>query len=340
MFPMDGYDETRQHTTFDPGRTVPHQPVATRPAVEQIGPAPRRPKPRRRWLGCVVKVAATLLVTAMLAVGLSLLAYMLFPPPRLNVLVLGIDAREGEGTVTRTDVMILATVNPEQPYLGMLSIPRDLYVDVPGYGLNRINAAHVFGELQEPPQGPSLAAQTVANTFDVTVHRTVRFNFEAFTAVIDAAGGVTIDVPQSFIDYEYPTADYGTTVVEFQAGEQTMDGERALQYARIRHGASDFARAARQQQIIEALITRLVNPLNWWRLPEVYQAFSTHVTTDLTLLDVALLAPAVMLNGPANIDRAVLDTTYVNSAEGPQGASVLVPEWNAINPLLEAMFYR
>ena len=266
--------------------------------------------------------------------------YFVAPPPRLNILLLGIDARPGEGVVTRTDTIILATVDPGQPYVGMLSIPRDLYVNIPGYGPQRINAAHVFAERDNPGTGPQKAMETVAQNFGVPVHRYLRVNFEGFVAIVDAAGGVTVDNEQHFIDYDYPTPDYGTMVIEFQAGRQHLDGERALQYARSRHASNDSDRSRRQQQVIRGLIRQMAWPMNWWRLPAVAQAYIQNVDTNLTLVDVVALAPAVLWVGPDGIDARVFDSSlaYGRTTEG--GASVLEPRWEAINPVMDEMFRR
>ncbi|MGF1504634.1 MAG: LCP family protein [Anaerolineae bacterium] len=271
-------------------------------------------------------------------IGGVFILYRLIPPPRTNILVLGLDARPGEPDVTRTDAMMLVTVDPRQPYTGMLSIPRDLYVNVPGYGYNRINTAHVFGESTGAGNGPVLAAQTVSNAFGISVHRTVRLNYDGFVAIIDAAGGIRVDVPTYIIDYEYPTNDYGTTVIEFQPGPQTMNGERALQYARTRHGSSDFDRAARQQQIVVAFVRKMANPLNWPRIPAVYSAVAQNVDTNLTVFDALALGPAVLMSG--NIEQEVLDRTYVRGTMTSTGASVQEPNWVAINPLIDRMFRR
>jgi LCP family protein required for cell wall assembly len=325
-----------------PVQSVPDPPLPSPPEKPPRPPKrrPRRRKKRRSCLGCLAQavLAGALFVVAFGALLVAL--YRIAPPPRTNILVLGLDSRPGEGDVTRTDTMLLVTVDPADLYVGMLSIPRDLYVEIPGYGEQRINAAHVIGESATPGSGPALAAQTIEYNFGVPVHRTVRLNFEGFLAIVDAAGGVTIDVPEAFTDYEYPTPDYGTMVVSFEAGEQHMDGERALQYARIRHGSSDFERAARQQQVIAALIRQLLWPGNWWRWPGVYRAFSQNVDSNLTVLDALAIMPTVVWVGPDGIDRRVIDRDMVTGRTTSQGASVLDPDWARIQPMLDEMFFR
>ena len=349
--PRTALDSTRRHEPVRPDDlelTRPAPRVERPPAPPPTEPAQltrsiRRYERRRKragCLGCAFRVILASVVFVAASTTLAVILYVLAPPPRTNILLLGLDARPGEGMVTRTDTLILITVDPSQPYVGMLSIPRDLYIDIPGYGYNRINAAHVFGENGGKRQGPALVAQTIEANFGIPVHRVVRMNFEGFVAIIDAAGGVTIDVPYSFIDYEYPTSNYGIMTVSFDAGVQHMNGERALQYARIRHGSSDFERAARQQQVIEALARQLLTPSNWGHWPGVYAAYVQHVDSDLTILDMAALAPTVLMTGPSNIDRRVLDRGYVTGMQTAAGASVQQPQWDRINPLLDEMFFR
>ncbi|MBN1312461.1 MAG: LCP family protein [Anaerolineae bacterium] len=324
----DHLDATRrgQRTTASPPPAMP----------------PRRRRKRRTrlgiYLGCLIRAALAGVLFTFLFSILMIVLYMIAPPPRTTVLVLGLDARPEEGMVTRSDSIVLATVDPAQPYVGMLSIPRDLYVEIPGYGPDRINAAHVIGEGLYQGGGLVLAAETIEKNFGVHVDRALRLNFRGFIAIVDAAGGVTVDVENALIDYEYPTENYGTMVVEFQPGVQHMSGERALQYARIRHGSSDLLRAKRQQQVIVALAQQLLNPGNWGRLPDVYMAFTRHVDTDLTILDIAVMAPSLLWVGPNNIDSRVLDNDLVTGTTTEAGASVLQPQWGPIQLLLDEMF--
>jgi LCP family protein required for cell wall assembly len=130
-----------------------------------------------------------------------------------------------------------------------------------GHGYER--AEQLYGAGTTPQQGGmALAAQTVEqflnlNAHGMRIHHTAQVNFEGFVGIIDALGGITIDVPTHIVDYEYPTEDFGTTVVEFERGLQHMDGQRALIYARTRHADSDFGRAERQQQVLRAIVAEL-----------------------------------------------------------------------------------
>jgi polyisoprenyl-teichoic acid--peptidoglycan teichoic acid transferase len=346
------FDQTQPNRSYPPlappgsyDVTQPNMPVRQMPEPPRFPTAGQfqhyaRRKKRGGCLTNLFRAALAVSLFTVLFTALSVFIYWLAPPPRTNILILGLDSREGEGVVTRTDTMILATVDPQQPYVGMLSIPRDLYLEIPGYGEERINAAHLLGEYAAEGGGIPLAKQTVEQNFAVPVNHTVRLNFQAFVSIIDAAGGIDINVEDYIIDYEYPTADYGTTIIEFQAGEQHMNGETALIYARTRHGSSDFERAERQQQVITALMKKLANPLNWWRLPAVYLAFAQNVETDMTILDVIQIAPAMLWVGPDGIDRQVLTREMAVPTTRDDGASVLMPNWPPINALTDEMFRK
>ncbi len=263
---------------------------------------------------------------------------VLFPPPRTNVLILGVDRRPGETMVSRTDTLILATFHASRRYVGLLSIPRDLYLTLPGGSTGRINTAHFAGEAAQRGGGPAAAMQTVRSNFGLDVHRYARIDFEGFVGIVDAVGGIYLDVPRPLIDYAFPTDDYGITTVEFQSGPQWMDGQRALSYARIRHGSSDFKRAERQQLVLRALLARLAWPDAWVRLPAAALAARGAIDTDLTPIEVVRLAAIVVLAGADGLDQRVIDENLTQSFITDNGASVLLPRWERINPVLLEMF--
>jgi len=258
--------------------------------------------------------------------------------PRTNVLILGLDRRPEQGDTVRSDVLMLATAHPQGSRLALLSIPRDLYVEIPGYGQGRINTAHFWGENQTPGTGPDLAMKTVSQAFDVALRHHVRVDFDAFRAIVDAAGGIDVVVEEPIIDNAYPTEDYGTTRIEIPAGVQHMDGERALQYVRSRHGASDFERADRQQQVMMALARKLMAPENWLRLPAVFQAVVANIETNLGPLEMLQLAVTLLRVGPEGMEHHVIDRDMTRPWTTPTGGSVLLPRWEAINPLVEELF--
>ena len=141
-----------------------------------------------------------------------------------------------------------------------------------------------------------------------------------------AVGGVEIDVPQEIIDYEYPTPDYGTEVLQIPAGRVHMDGELALKYVRTRHGDSDFGRLQRQQQVMLAIRDKAVSIGSLNRVPEVLNAVSDSLRTDLTLPEILALAKRWSQIPRENIHNYRIDETMIQPYVTPQGGQVLLPD--------------
>ena len=274
--------------------------------------------------GCLALMFAVLL-----ACGCGTLVYVVAPPPPVDILVLGLDARQGEGNQARADSLLLVGVNPPGLQVSLLSIPRDLRLDVPGYGVQPINTANMLGEMAEAGSGSQLVAAALEAPLGVGVDRTVRLRFEDLAALIDAAGGVTIDVERTIRDEAFPLSDTETEVVQFDPGLQWMDGERALQYARTRHADDDYARAGRQQQVMQAFARQLLNPLTW---PAVLGALS-RIDTDLTFGDVLGLAPVILLNA-GRFEQRTIDRTLLMAAS--DGTAVV--DWETLRAWVEPRF--
>jgi LCP family protein required for cell wall assembly len=182
------------------------------------------------------------------------------PPPGdgLTLLFLGNDRRPDEAGIPRTDTIMLARVEPSPPRIALLSLPRDLWVTVPGYGATRINAAYVWGEQYSAPGGGlELARTTISNLLGIQVDYVTMVDFEGFIGLIDTLGGVTVNVEKELYDPSFPTMDYGYTVAHFLPGPQEMDGLTALTYSRTRHPDSDFMRTRRQQAVMVAIGERM-----------------------------------------------------------------------------------
>jgi len=252
---------------------------------------------------------------------------------RVTILLLGIDARDKliEGA-SRTDVMTLVTIEPISKTAAMLSIPRDLYVPLPGYNeQQRINTAYFWGEVNElPGGGPGFAEQTVTYNFGIPLQRYAVIDFEGFKGIVNAVGGVEIDVPQEIVDYEYPTPDYGTELLQIPAGRVHMDGDLALKYVRTRHGDSDFGRLQRQQQVMLAIRDKAVSIGSLSRVPEVLNAVSDSVQTDLTLPEILSLAKKWSQIPRENIHSYRIDETMIQPYVTPQGGQVLLPDRDKI----------
>jgi len=180
---------------------------------------------------------------------------------RINLLLLGIDERANEHGPWRTDTLILLTVDPATLTAGLLSIPRDLWVPVPGLDREaRINTAHFIGDAENyPGGGPALAMETVQYNLGLPVKYYVRINFTAFEKIIDWIGGIDVYVEQAIDDPAYPDDGWGYDPLHIPAGWQHMDGHLALKYARTRHTElGDFDRAHRQQKAILAVRDKIM----------------------------------------------------------------------------------
>lgn len=172
---------------------------------------------------------------------------------RVNVVVVGVDKREDD-EFARTDTIILVSIDPVGKTIGMMSLPRDLKVTIPGYGPDKINAAYAYGERDKRPGGGTgLLRTTLKSNFQIDVPYYAEIDFHGFERIVDAFGGVNVDPPYPIVDDAYPTETYGYVSLYFPAGLQHLDGKSALQYARTRHADTDFGRSQRQQEIILAL---------------------------------------------------------------------------------------
>jgi LCP family protein required for cell wall assembly len=259
---------------------------------------------------------------------------------RVNILLLGTDKRPAELGPSRTDTMIVLTLDPTTKTAGMLSIPRDLWVSIPGYAEGRINTAHFVGERDKyPGGGPALAKKTVQYTLGVPIHYYIRINFDGFEKLIDVIGGVTIDVKEAIHDTKYPDNNFGYMTVDIPAGVQHMDGKTALQYARARHGSSDFYRARRQQDVIKAVRDKMLSldiPLT--RIPEILRVVGDSVQTDLSLSEMYALAKLARDIPLEQIQSAVIDEALTTSQITPDGADVLIPNRAKIRELVNQVF--
>lgn len=238
----------------------------------------------------------------------------------INILLLGTDTRPDQG-VTRTDAMILVHINPASGRVSMLSLPRDLWVEIPGFGHQRINAAYPIGEKQlGHGYGGALAKETVGNLVGVPVQHFILVDFEGFKKVIDTIGGVTLDVQKPIDDPNYPTDDYNTIAVHFGAGKQHMDGERALIYARTRHADSDFGRNQRQQQVLMAIFEAvrdqgLLKQIT--SLDDYTGALRDYVRTDISRSDMLSLARMADKFQTDNIQRYAIGPDMIVGLQQP-----------------------
>ncbi|MEM7112654.1 MAG: LCP family protein [Chloroflexota bacterium] len=263
---------------------------------------------------------------------------------RVSILLLGIDQRCDEDGPTHTDTMMVASLEPLGKSLTVLSLPRDLWVEIPGFEVDRINQAYYLGQAYEyPGGGQALAIETVESVLGVPIHHYIAINFDAFIESVDLIGGITVDVPEAIDDPSYPDRCYGYDPFRIEAGEQQLDGASALKYARTRATfGGDVDRAGRQQAVILAIrdqITQLdMLPQLIAQSPQLWQTFQKNVRTDLTLNEIVQLALLGQEISRENIQTAVIDYSYVYNETTPDGRQVLVPNREEIRRLRERLF--
>jgi LCP family protein required for cell wall assembly len=262
---------------------------------------------------------------------------------RVNILLLGIDERADQHGPWRTDTMIVLTIDPENNTAGILSIPRDLWVTIPGYSEERINTAHFTGDLKKyPGGGPALAIKTVQHNLGIPIHYYIRVNFSGFIKAIDTIGGIDIYVEKEINDLTYPDNAYGYDPLHIPAGSHHMDGELALKYARTRHGGSDFDRLRRQQQVIMAVRDRVLRldllPQLLPKLPELLKTVGDAVQTDLQLEEMVSLIQLAGQVDDQHIKTAVIDSSMTVDTITPNGAQVLIPMRDEIRAVVDEVF--
>lgn len=198
-------------------------------------------------------------------------------------LVAGMDTR-GVEQDENTDVIMFSRVEPKNHRVRTISIPRDLYVEVPGHGWMKINGAYNIGSHSNNfdwNAGVDLFRQTIEWNFNFKVDGVVTTNLHKMPGVIDAIGGITVNNPYDVFEDHYPTADFGVKSIHFPAGELRLNGEEALEFSRTRHMDFDEGRVMRQQLVLTAALAELQKPENVLRLPEIMEAGEEFVATDI-----------------------------------------------------------
>jgi LCP family protein required for cell wall assembly len=264
--------------------------------------------------------------------------------PVVNILLLGTDERPDEYSPPRTDTIILLSFNPNTGAIGMLSLPRDLWVPLPGINVTtKINTAFMLGELRNyPGGGAQLIKDTVSSFVGRPVDYYVRVNFDGFREIIDLIGGVTVEVPYTIHDEEYPTPDYGVETFHLDAGIRHLDGETALKYARTRHGDSDYGRARRQQDIIRAVAKQVTNagalPQLLSRAPQLLMTMQNSIQTDIPIQLGIELAQRLQEGANGDVQQLVLDNRYGEETFSSEGAWILLPDRARVRTALTAFF--
>jgi LCP family protein required for cell wall assembly len=238
-------------------------------------------------------------------------------PGQINILLLGSDKRPWD-VGFRTDTIILATLNPSKGTVSLTSIPRDLYINIPGWGVDRINTAWGHGGFKK-------LAATLEFNFGVTPDHYVLINFSSFKRIIDSLGGLDVNVQTQVSDYR------NGRYVTVNPGVHHMDADDVLWYVRSRKTTNDFARARRQHEALMALFDKMLTLNAVKRVPEFYNIYKENVTTDLGLTDILSMLPlAAKLTDPSQIHHYYIGPKQVYDYITPGGAMVLLPRQDKI----------
>jgi len=267
---------------------------------------------------------------------------------RVNILLMGLDYRDWQaGDTPRTDTMILLTLDPSTATAGMLSIPRDLWVQVENFGsdngYNKINTAYYYGELYHlPGGGPALAMQTVENLLGVPIDYYVQLDFDAFVKIIDDIGGVIV-TPSADTKVE-PIGNPNAQQVLKAGTPYRLDGELALSYARDRYSTSgsDFDRSKRQQDVIMAVKNRILSlkelPALLVKAPAIYQDIQSGVHTNLTFDQALALAQIALQIDPGKIIRTAIGPEQLTQGVSPEGLDIYLPIPDKVREVTDSIF--
>jgi LCP family protein required for cell wall assembly len=250
----------------------------------------------------------------------------------VHIILLGSDKRENK-TTWRTDTMIVVSIDLQRNLVRLLSIPRDLWVHIPGHGYDRINTADLWGDLANPGSGTDVVKQTVYENLGIPIDYYVRADFDGFVKIVDAFGGVDVMVECRLTD-----VDGGIEDLDLQPGMQHLDGEHALYFVRSRKTTSDFDRIRRQRKVLLALWDKGKSMDIVPRLPALWLAMSDTFKTDMPLSELVSLAPMGMQLEPDRIFSESIGPNEVQNWVTPDGFQVLLPLPDEIQKLLSSFY--
>ncbi len=270
------------------------------------------------------------------------------PAPRLEIpadvitiMLLGSDQRPEWG-YWNTDVLQYVVIYPDIPYVSLVSIPRDLYVYIPGFKMNRINTADSYGaHANYDGGGFGLLNQTLLYNLGITADYYAKVNFDGLIGIVNALGGIDVPVDCQIHDYwPYPNEAGEYYIITLEPGMRAMDGELALWYSRTRKTTSVFSRERRQQQVLEGMWRKAKQANMLQAVPTLAQQFKDLYETDLSWGDILSLAVVAAQLDTSNIQRYNIGRTQVTPYITTQGGNVLLPIWSEIEPVLTAALTR
>jgi len=234
------------------------------------------------------------------------------PPGQMNILLLGADRRPGQKQF-RTDTIILVTLNSKKGAANITSFPRDLFIDIPGHGQDRINTAYFYGKIP-------LVKQTFKSYFGIEIDHYILVNFKNFKKIVDQMGGLEVKVGESVSDYR------AGKYITVPKGKVQMDADDVLWYVRSRKTTNDFARNRRQQEILTAILWKLLSLETLSKAPGYFDFYKKNVNTDLELVDALRWIPfAVKFVNNPQVNQLYIGPGHVSNWITPAGAMVLMP---------------
>lgn len=259
---------------------------------------------------------------------------------RLNILLLGIRGVNDPNGGLLTDTIMVASIKPKTGEVALISIPRDLYMDMPySDHKNKINEAYALGMKKEGWKGGlKYSKKAVSDVTGLDIHYAVSVDFEAFREIIDTLGGVTITLDKPFSEKN----QFEEGVIELPAGRQVIDGKTALLFVRARFSTSDFDRAKRQQQVLIAVKEKALNLgvlSNPFKIISILNSIGNHIRTNAELWEIQELAVLAGKIEASNIKRLVFDTSQeglLYASRDPSGSYILLPEGGNFDKIREA----
>lgn len=244
---------------------------------------------------------------------------------RVNVLLIGVDVtlntRRQIVPISRSDTLVVISFDPDRDRISALSIPRDTQAAIPGVGLNKINAAYAFG-------GPSLTIRTVEDLLGIPMHYYVKLGPASFARIIDAIGGIDIDVEK---DMKY-TDRWAGLYINLKKGRQLLDGEHAMHYIRFRHDVQgDIGRVQRQQKVLLTVFQDLKSPATVLAAPQLLRAFVENTQTNLTMTELITLGWFALRLESSELQMAMLP--------GEVGPVYVIPDMAKARQLITQMFF-
>jgi polyisoprenyl-teichoic acid--peptidoglycan teichoic acid transferase len=254
---------------------------------------------------------------------------------RITVVAMGLTQRTTEPA--RTDTLLVMGIDPANHQINMLSVPRDLWVDIPGYGQGKLAIAYAIG-------GPRLAAYTLEKNLGIPVDYTMALTFRGFTKIIDAMGGVTVDVPNELKDPLYPClVGYDYCPIDIPRGTQHMNGATALEFVRERHAFAqqDLARVQDQQAFADAAKHTVLSPTTWLRYPAILQTLRDNLITNVPMNDFPVIAAQYLITPKSRVTHSYIniENGMVRADWSTDGQSILLPTDSTSIPNLVHRLY-